>query len=368
MVSELVVGRPWATEAGTARFVERHGAGRSADAWTTIARLRLSSLGIGTYLGNADHATDARYEAAIVDAVRRGINVIDTAPNYRLGRSERVVGRALKALVDMGEIYRSEVLVASKAGFVSSDGEQPTDPLVFAQEATVGLGLAEQDELCCGCHCMAPAYLTASVERSLERLSIETLDVCFLHNPECQLHQVDRPSFMGRIRRAFEAFEQLADAGKIRVYGVATWTGLRARQQERDWLGLADLFALADSIAGTRHRFRAIEVPFNVRMPEAMSRANQPVAGELCSALEAARRLGLVTFVSGVLQQGKLARGGPDAGPKALQLARSAPGVTSALVGMCNPAHVEQNVRVLAQARLPPGALAAAMAAGRAFL
>ncbi len=368
MVSELVVGRPWATEAGTARYVERHGADRAADAWTTVARLQLSSVGIGTYMGAADDATDGRYEAAIVDAVRRGINVIDTASNYRQGRSERVVGRALAALMEMGEIYRSEVLIASKAGFVAGEGLPPADQLAFAREATVGRGLAQEDELCCGCHCMAPDYLSASVERSLERLGIETLDVCFLHNPECQLHQVERADFMGRIRRAFEAFEALADQGRIRVYGVATWTGLRARPKERDWLSLADLFALAEEVAGTRHRFQAIEVPFNVRMPEAMSRINQPVAGELCSVLEAARRLGLVTFVSGTLQQGKLARGGPDASRQALQLARSATGVTSALVGMSSTDHVEQNARILDQARLSPDAMAAAIASGRAFL
>ncbi len=367
MVSELIGARPWATEAGTARFVERHGKGLAEDAWTHIARLQLSSIGIGTYLGAVDDATDERYEAAIVEAVRRGINVIDTASNYRLGRSERAVGRALTTLKEMGEIYRSEVLIASKAGFVAGDGQPPADPLAYAMEQTAGAGLAEPEELCCGCHCMSPDYLAASIERSLQRLAIETLDVCFVHNPECQLHQVDRPTFMARLGRAFEALERLADDGRLRVYGVATWTGLRARPNERDWLSLADLCALAEEVAGTRHRFRAIELPFNVRMPEALTRNNQRVEGQDCSAFEAARRLGMVTFVSGTLQQGKLARGA-DGGGKALQLARSVPGVTSALVGMSDPAHVVDNASLLAGARLSPAGVTAALAAGRAFL
>ena len=187
MVSELIGARPWATEAGTARFVARHGAGRAPDAWTRIARLELSSIGIGTYLGPSDDATDKNYQAAVVDAVRRGVNVIDTASSYRHGRSERVVGQALAELQAMGEVYRGEVLIASKAGFVTAEGSQPADPLAHAMAATVGAGLAEADELSCGCHCMAPGYLAETVKLSLERLAIETLDVCFVHNPECQL-------------------------------------------------------------------------------------------------------------------------------------------------------------------------------------
>ena len=363
MVSELIGARPWATEAGTARFVARHGVGRAADAWTQIARLELSSIGIGTYLGPSDDATDASYLAAVVDAVRRGVNVIDTAASYRHGRSERVVGRALAELQAMGEIYRSEVLIASKAGFVTADGQAPADPLAHALAATVGAGLAEADELSCGCHCMAPDYLAETVKRSLQRLDIKTLDVCFIHNPECQLQQLGRATVMARLRRAFVALERLADEGHLRVYGLATWTGLRARPHERDWLGLADVVALAEEVAGSRHRFRAIELPFNAAMPEALTRHNQVVDGEACCALEAARRLGMVTFVGGPLMQGRLANEDPGQAHDALQLARSAPGVSSALVGMSDLEHVRRNTAVMAEPRLSPAQVSARLSA-----
>lgn len=363
MVSELIGARPWATEAGTARFVARHGVGRAADAWTRIARLELSSIGIGTYLGPSDDATDASYLAALVDAVRRGVNVVDTASSYRHGRSERVVGLALAELQAMGEVYRSEVLIASKAGFVAAAGGPATDPLGHARAATVGAGLAQADELACGCHCMAPDFLAESVKGSLERLAIETLDVCFIHNPECQLQQVDRATVMARLRRAFATLERLADDGHLRVYGIATWTGLRARPHERDWLGLADVLALAEEVAGSRHRFRAIELPFNARMPEALTRANQVVDGEACCALEAATRLGMVTFVSGPLMQGRLTADDPALAHDALQLARSAPGVSSALVGMADLEHVRRNTAVMAEPRLSAQEVSARLAA-----
>ena len=61
-------------------------------------RLAVSSLGIGTYLGNPDENTDRGYTAAIVEAAQNGINVIDAAINYRFQRSERSIGAALTEL------------------------------------------------------------------------------------------------------------------------------------------------------------------------------------------------------------------------------------------------------------------------------
>jgi len=141
MVSELVAQRAYATQAGTERFVQRHSHGKSADAYTKLEHLSLSSLGMGTYLGRADDAVDAAYHLAIVEAVRRGVNVIDTAANYRCQRSETVVGKALAELMASGEIFRSEVLVASKAGFVGFDGAPPADPMAYLRARTVDAGL-----------------------------------------------------------------------------------------------------------------------------------------------------------------------------------------------------------------------------------
>src|SRR5439155_23840451 len=56
----------------------------------------VSSLGNGTYLGRDDDWTDAAYTVAVRRALQLGINVVDTAINYRNQRSERAVGRALR--------------------------------------------------------------------------------------------------------------------------------------------------------------------------------------------------------------------------------------------------------------------------------
>ncbi len=363
MVSELISQRSWATEAGTQRFLRRHAHGKAADAYADIFRMRLSSIGVGTYLGAATDEVDAGYEAAIIDAVRRGINVIDTAGNYRCQRGERVVGKALKALTESGEVWRSELFVASKAGFVPFDGAPPPDKAGWMRDCTVARGLATDADLVAGCHCMTPAYLREALDKSLDNLGLQTLDVLFLHNPETQLQVIDRATFEDRLRLAFEALEEAVAAGKIRAYGLATWSALRAKPDERDHISLARMLELASEIAGLRHNMRAVQLPLNLAMPEALTLPNQPVRGHLLPALDAVRELGLLALASGPLLQGRLGRGQPAHVPQleglatpaslALQFARSAPSVTSALVGMASVAHTAENTRLMAQPKAP---------------
>ncbi len=343
MVSELIRNRPWATEAGTARFARRHDAGKDPSAFRNVAKMTLTSLGIGTYLGSPDDATDARYTDAIVEAVRQGINVIDTASNYRRGRSERCVGDAIGKLVQMREVFRSELLVASKAGFVPLPDGFPDDPDAWFHSQTVGAGLAEPDELRCRCHCIAPRYLAAMVDRSLAATGLSCIDVYYVHNPESQLQEIDRPAFHDRMRAAFAALEEAADAGKIRVYGIATWPGLRAVRSDRDYVSLDEMVQCAVDVAGTRHRFKAIQLPLNPAMPEAFSLNLQPNPDGGQTILDAATDLGLVTFTSAPLYQGRYGHTAVDT----LRAITSVPGVTTALAGMSRIDHVRANIEAM---------------------
>src|SRR5437867_13322853 len=75
----------------------------------------VSSIGIGTYLGRDDDATDASYARAVRRALELGINVIDSAINYRNQRSERAVGKALRD----GAVPRERVAICTKGGFLA---------------------------------------------------------------------------------------------------------------------------------------------------------------------------------------------------------------------------------------------------------
>ena len=103
-----------ATEAGTAQYRYHHtdlpGHFRHAQG------LWLSSIGLGTYLGRPTAESDADYVAAVKRALTNGVNVIDTASNYRFQRSERAVGQAIAELMGAERIRRDEVVLATKGG------------------------------------------------------------------------------------------------------------------------------------------------------------------------------------------------------------------------------------------------------------
>ena len=214
---------------------------------------------------------------------------------------------------------------------------------------------------------MTPAYLAHQVSQSLRNMGLGTIDVYYVHNPETQLQVVAREEFDARLRAAFEQLERERAEGRLRFYGVATWNGFRARADERGYHSLESLHALArEAAGGDSHRFRFVQLPFNLGMPEALTHDNQPYEGARVSLLEAARGLGLTVVASASILQGRVARGLPDSvreplgslatdAQTAIQFVRSTPGVTTALVGMSRRAHVEENLQL---ARVSPAAAA----------
>src|SRR5580692_2692289 len=123
--ARLIAGS--ATAAGTLRYAARF-KGKSAAGHfrQTTDELILSSVGIGTYLGEADQATDEAYSGAVVAAVEGGFNLVDTAINYRFQRSERSIREALRELIANG-FCRDEIVLCTKAGFLTPDGDMPSD-------------------------------------------------------------------------------------------------------------------------------------------------------------------------------------------------------------------------------------------------
>jgi aryl-alcohol dehydrogenase-like predicted oxidoreductase len=365
-----------ASASATERFRQRFGA-LDPGHFRLFQDLRASSIGVGTYLGDADDRTDALYAEAIRTALSHGCNVIDTAISYRCQRSERTIGRTLAALIREQALSRDEVIVCTKGGYLAFDDAVPADPARYLVETLITPGLASPDDIVAGCHCLAPSYLDHALTTSLRNLGVETIDGYYLHNPEQQLDAVSRETFTQRLEAAFALLEQRARGGAIRCYGVATWQGLRANPQAQGYLSLEELMAIAARVGGASHRFKIIQVPYNLAMPEAYAFKNQTVRGEPMSALEAAQRLGLSVVISASLLQSQLARpvrprattgrgpgldelipGLATPAQRAIQFVRSTPGVTTALVGMKDRAHVEENLALAASPLLTPEQLA----------
>jgi len=349
-----------ATKEGTTQYAQRF-AGRASDGhFRETQRMVLSSLGIGTYLGQPDERTDASYTAAVVAAVESGINVIDTAINYRFQRSERSVGAALQQLAVMG-FSREEIVLCTKGGYLTPDGSMPADPNQYFFREYIRQGVFSAKDLAACSHCITPTFLKDQLGRSLKNLGVECVDVYYLHNPETQLSEIAKPEFLNRVRNAFEFLESAVEAGEIRYYGMATWNGFRQDPRARDSIQLAEIAQIAQEIAGGMHHFRFVQLPFNLGMPEALTLGNQMLRERVRTLAETAGDLDIAVIASASLLQGQVARNLPglvaeafgleNDAERAMQFARSAPGITTALVGMSRVDHAKANGRLMS---VPP--------------
>jgi aryl-alcohol dehydrogenase-like predicted oxidoreductase len=350
----------FATPDGTKKFAARFGGRAASGHFREHQGLWLSSIGIGTYLGEADAVTDKSYTDAIVAAVESGVNVIDTAINYRFQRSERSVGAALAELARRG-YAREELVICTKGGFLTPDGDMPADATDYFNREYVETGILQEGDVAAGCHSIAPKFIADQLERSRRNLGVETIDVYYLHNPETQLGEVPREMFNTRVRSAFEFLESAVAAAKIHFYGLATWNGFRQGENEQDFLSLAAMESLGRDVAGLSHHFRFVQLPCNLGMTEALTRANQELDDARVPAVGAASKIGITLMASASLLQGQLAKGLPQFvknalgmntdSERAIQFVRSTPGIATALVGMSRVEHVRVNLTIAA---VPP--------------
>ena len=148
--------------------------------------LSVSEIGFGAWaiggnaFGNSYGTTDdAESTRALRRAFELGCNFFDTADVYGHGHSETLLGAALHDV-------RDQVFIATKAG---GNFYSPDMRLDFT-----------------------PGYLRFAVERSLERLRTDHIDLLQLHNPPLNLISA---------RGTYEPLEEMKGEGLIRFYGVS---------------------------------------------------------------------------------------------------------------------------------------------------
>ncbi len=156
--------------------------------------LELTTVGFGAWaIGGGGWAygwgpqDDTDSVAAILHAVDRGVNWIDTAGIYGLGHSEEVVGRALRELP------------ASERPYVFTKGGMVPDPARPFAEPERNL---------------TPASIRREVEASLKRLGVERIDLYQFHWPD----ETGTP-----IEESWGEMARLVDEGKIRAAGVSNF-------------------------------------------------------------------------------------------------------------------------------------------------
>lgn len=149
-----------------------------------------SALGLGCMGFGGDWSTEpykqehvAEMHTALDAALESGINFIDHADIYTMGKAESVFGEVLKQRPEL----RENLVIQSKCG------------------------IKFDDDLAPGRYDFSKGWITQSVEGILSRLNIEQLDILLLHRPD-PLMELDEVA---------EVFSQLQEQGKVKQFGVS---------------------------------------------------------------------------------------------------------------------------------------------------
>ncbi len=170
--------------------------------------MTLSNVGVGTYLGKVDDETDDLVKKAVKQSILAGINVIDTAINYRSQKAERSVGKAILELIQEKKINRNEIFVSTKNGYVTNDGDINQEFWQYVNKEYVATGVIQANDITSGYHCMTVPYLEDQLERSRKNLGLECIDLMYIHNAvEGQINDVSKEQFMKNLRLCFKFYE-----------------------------------------------------------------------------------------------------------------------------------------------------------------
>jgi aryl-alcohol dehydrogenase-like predicted oxidoreductase len=358
LVSEYRAIGGYATPQGTKKYMEnalKNGFPNSH--FRSFDNLNLSSLGMGTYLGQITPEEDRDLENAIYESVKSGaMNVIDTAINYRSMKSEKNIGKAMKRLIEDGVISRDQVFISTKNGYITNDGDFPTvDVLEYMQNMFISQGIIAPNDISSGYNVLNPNYIRKCIDKSLTNMQLDTIDLVYVHNAyESWVEDIDRKQFDEMIRKVFQVYEDYRSKNKINYYGMATWTCFRLTQNEREYLSLEEMVKIAQEVGGKNHGFRFIQLPYNLAYREAYMLKNQSVGNDSdLTILQACNKLDIGVFTSVPLLQTKLFDakipdylGYDDQLLKIVQITRSTPNVLAPLIGQKKPNHVKENIQL----------------------
>jgi aryl-alcohol dehydrogenase-like predicted oxidoreductase len=360
----LLPGR--ATSEGTLSFKRRREC--ADDHFARPDELWLSSIALGMLRGSPGGVDDLLYRSIVGDFLESAGNVFNTALSDRMQTSERALGHALQRAVREGRAAREEIVVVTKGGALTPDPDRARDMHSAQRDlyaSYIDTGILDPDEVTRG-HSMSPGFLLDQIQRSRRNLGVETIDYYLIQEPEIHLRALGADGFRVAACRAFEAMEVAVSKGWIAAYGLATWDGFLLPDSDRSHLSIVDLFDAALDVGSGDHHLRAIQLPYGLAMGEGAVRESQlGPDGHSRAILDSLQDTGTVVFASAPLYGGRLVGQVPrfvrDAFPEApsdattaLQFVRSTANVTTAVVGMRDADHLEDNMRLRSIPRANP--------------
>ena len=299
----------------------------SAGAYRPLGKtgLTTSVIGFGGYRIDSKGET---HRAALRQALRRGVNLIDTSSNYTDGESESLIGEMLAGdSADPPEdatedaTQRSRIILVSKVGYVQGQNMKLAKEAI--EQGRPYPDMVEYQPTCW--HCIHPSFIADQLERSLARLRATTLDVYLLHNPEYFFSDrvkrngqddmdAAREEFYRRVGQAFRFFEQCMADGKIQWYGVSCNSFGHAASHP-EFVSLEKLIELGAEAAGQARGgaaasgFAVVQCPLNLYESGPCLTENQQQGASTFLQLAAAENLGvLINRPLNAIRDGALTR------------------------------------------------------------
>ncbi|MEJ2545853.1 MAG: aldo/keto reductase, partial [Calditrichaceae bacterium] len=258
-------------------------------------KLFCSQTGFGSY---RIYKSFPEHREALKHAILNGINLIDTSANYADGSSEELIGEVINDLISNKKIKRDNLIIITKAGYLQGHNykesqNRKNENNSWPELVEYGPGIE---------HCIHPDFLEDQLNRSLERLQLNTIDFYLLHNPEYYLswaHKVGIPlnearqEYYQRISQAFNYLEREVAKGRIQYYGISSNT-FPSHTDDYNFTCLETVWHIANNIA-TKHHFRVVQMPMNLIEHQAVTTINQP---SMHSVLEYACNKGLAVLIN----------------------------------------------------------------------
>lgn len=259
-----------------------------------------SRLMLGTHLGDFTDEVSESYRNAIAFALQNGISSIDGAINYRGMRSEKDEGTAVQELISSGKLRREDFCITSKAGLLFGDITERTNPRMYLEKHLKPCGITEDDfcEYDGLFQTLNPVFFEIALEKSLQNLGLETIDVHYIHIPEITRAGTDLATFYDRMENLFRWYESKVAEGRIRYYGLALEFMGTEPEKEKWHFELEELKKRALKAGNGGSHLKYVIYEYNKLCPYPVTVASQRVGGEPVTLAEACRRLNFETVAS----------------------------------------------------------------------
>ncbi|KAL9655023.1 hypothetical protein ABK040_008807 [Willaertia magna] len=230
-----------------------------------------SKLGFGGHSLTLDNAEQQQF--ALQKSIQLGCNVIDTSCDY--GTSQKLIGLVLNGMINENKlINRDEIVIMSKVGPLDNYIDERNHSIIsyLKNECKVQDIDNKMIELADGIHhySLNKEIIQNEINRSLNELNIECLDVMVINHPEKWIQSMylqtndlneTMEMFYNELRNVFECFEENIEKGKLQYYGIASNNFIN---NSDIFIDLEKCLSIAKSIKDNHH-FRMIQFPYNLK-------------------------------------------------------------------------------------------------------